>query len=392
MSKNLKVTANPRGLKTRQRRAAGVADAASMGESDTLQQRLVDAQATIARDYTRLLELEARHRHLFDSAEPILIVEATGLGVVDANAAAGTLLGVEPARLAGSLLSALFNAEAVEAIRRLRAAVLRGGRADPARIAASGQRPRLSVSGRPFRQDGNVVLLLRLETGDARSTRGERDASTERDAHARARRELASYASGAPDGVVLTDPSGRILQANSAFVELVQLATESQVRGESLGRWLGRTSVDLGVLLTNLRQRGTLKLFSTSLRGEYGTVTEVEISAAQVTADDSAVLGFTIRDVARRLAGDTHVRDDLSKSVGKLTELVGRVPLREIVGNTSDLIERMCIEAALQLTRDNRAAAAELLGLSRQSLYVKLRRYDMGDLGSAEVVEEADSP
>ena len=44
---------------------------------------------------------------------------------------------------------------------------------------------------------------------------------------------------------------------------------------------------------------------------------------------------------------------------------------------TTDLIERLCIEAALELTRDHRASAAEMLGLSRQSLYVKLRRYGM---------------
>jgi DNA-binding NtrC family response regulator len=40
----------------------------------------------------------------------------------------------------------------------------------------------------------------------------------------------------------------------------------------------------------------------------------------------------------------------------------------------------MCIEAALTLTQDNRASAADVLGLSRQSLYSKLRRYGLGDL------------
>ena len=45
-------------------------------------------------------------------------------------------------------------------------------------------------------------------------------------------------------------------------------------------------------------------------------------------------------------------------------------------------IERLGIEAALELTGDNRASAAEMLGLSRQSLYVKLRRYGLGDLAS----------
>ena len=37
------------------------------------------------------------------------------------------------------------------------------------------------------------------------------------------------------------------------------------------------------------------------------------------------------------------------------------------------------IEAALELTGDNRASAAELLGLSRQSLYVKLRRFGLAE-------------
>jgi transcriptional regulator with PAS, ATPase and Fis domain len=59
---------------------------------------------------------------------------------------------------------------------------------------------------------------------------------------------------------------------------------------------------------------------------------------------------------------------------------VGRVPLKQIVAETSDLIERLSIETALQMTRDNRALAAQLLGLSRQSLYVKLRRFGLGDL------------
>ena len=57
----------------------------------------------------------------------------------------------------------------------------------------------------------------------------------------------------------------------------------------------------------------------------------------------------------------------------------------------TDLIERMCIEAALELTGDNRASAAELLGLSRQSLYIKLRRFGIGDVGAEPLPEGADA-
>jgi DNA-binding protein Fis len=63
---------------------------------------------------------------------------------------------------------------------------------------------------------------------------------------------------------------------------------------------------------------------------------------------------------------------------------VGRTPLKDIVSETTDLIEQLCIETALEMTHDNRASAALLLGLSRQSLYVKLRRYGLGSLGNDE--------
>ena len=72
----------------------------------------------------------------------------------------------------------------------------------------------------------------------------------------------------------------------------------------------------------------------------------------------------------------------MPRSVEQLTELVGRMSLKDIVRESTDLIERLCIEAALELVGDNRASAAEMLGLSRQSFYVKLRRYGLGDLGA----------
>ena len=52
----------------------------------------------------------------------------------------------------------------------------------------------------------------------------------------------------------------------------------------------------------------------------------------------------------------------------------------EIVRESTDMIERLCIEAALKVSGDNRASAAQLLGLSRQGLYSKLRRHGLGDL------------
>jgi len=149
-----------------------------------------------------------------------------------------------------------------------------------------------------------------------------------------------------------------------------------------LDRWLGRPGVDLSVLMANLREHGAVRLFATSMRGEFGAATDVEISAVSVPNGEQPCFGFTIRNVDRRLTADSRQSRELPRSVEQLTELVGRVSLKELVRETTDVIERLCIEAALEITNDNRASAAEMLGLSRQSLYVKLRRYGLGDLDS----------
>jgi DNA-binding NtrC family response regulator len=63
--------------------------------------------------------------------------------------------------------------------------------------------------------------------------------------------------------------------------------------------------------------------------------------------------------------------------VRSIMELVGSSTLKDIVAETADVVEKMCIETAVELTRNNRVAAAEMLGLSRQSLYVKLHKYGL---------------
>jgi len=111
----------------------------------------------------------------------------------------------------------------------------------------------------------------------------------------------------------------------------------------------------------------------------HGLATEVEVSAAWLPDSDHPSIGFMLRDVGRRLAVGPQGARDLTRAVEQLTSLVGRVSLRELIRDTTDLVERHFIEAALELTDDNRTSAAEVLGVSRQSLYVKLRRHRLLD-------------
>jgi transcriptional regulator PpsR len=200
----------------------------------------------------------------------------------------------------------------------------------------------------------------------------------------KARSKLLKLMEGSPDGFVVTGADGRVITANAAFLQLAQLPNEDQARGASLEQWLGRTGVDLEILIANLRQHGSVRLFGTTVRGELGESSEVEISATTVMNGGQPCFGFVIRDVGRRLprdrATDPAQEHRLPPSIEHLSGLIGRVALKDLVREATEVIERLCIEAALELTSDNRASAAEILGLSRQSLYIKLRRYGLGPL------------
>jgi transcriptional regulator PpsR len=338
-----------------------------------LQQRLVDAQQSMERDYLRLRHLETRYRLLFQmGAEPVLIVDATTQRVIEANPAAMSLIDDGGRKLIGRPFAECFQPRSRGAVTALLGRVPAAGRSEELDARLAGTQRDLTISAALFRQDASSLFLVRLTPppADASAASANSDRSM-----------LLRVLESVPDGFVVTDADGMILSANAAFLDMTQLSAHEQLRGASLDRWLGRSGVDLSVLIANLKQQGTVRLFATTLRGQHGATTPVEISAAYVPHDEHPCLGFTVRDVGRRLTAGADDAPGLPRSVGHLTKLVGRVPLKDIVGETTDLIEKMCIEAALELTRDNRASAAEMLGLSRQSLYVKLRRYGVGDLG-----------
>jgi transcriptional regulator PpsR len=328
-----------------------------------LQQRLVEAQQSLERDYARLRHAETRYRMLFQlGSEAILIIDAGNEKVIELNPAAQSLLGASAKQLAGKPFADVFDALGGRAVTTLLNRVRNSGYADDIKLRLRAGGPTLSLSVSLFQQDRDAQFIARLALVGANG----------------------SSAAVTRTAFVVTDPDGRLLSANRAFLDVVQCPSEDRARGKSIAQWLGRPGADLSVLLANLRQHGVVRLFATTLRGELGLSTEVEISAVQVPDPTETVLGFVIRSVGRRLPATVTAGDrELPRSPEQLAELIGRVPLKDIVRESTDVIERLCIEAALQLTGDNRASAAEMLGLSRQSLYLKLHRYGLGELDSA---------
>jgi transcriptional regulator PpsR len=334
-----------------------------LGVVSAIQHKLIETQQAMERDYWQMRQAETRYRLLFQIAtDAVLVVDAGTMRVLDANRAAGTLFGVDPEELVGKAATAQIEAASRPTVEELLTSARITGRSAEVRVELAGRNTEARLSATPFRSEGATLLLVRLRAVETDRQIGEADPA------------YVDFIERTPDAVVFADAAGDIVGANPAFLDLVQLPNEEAVKGRSMREWFDQPGSDLGVVLALLKKNGVVRLLATSVRGEHGQSTEVELSAV-LFEDGQQMIGFVIRGVERRLSASSAGSVQLATAVEQLTGQLGRQSLPDLVQDTTDLVERHYISAALDLSGNNRTTAAELLGLSRQSLYVKLRRY-----------------
>ncbi len=333
-----------------------------------MQQQLIKAQMALERDYEAQREYDTRYRVLMERTQDAMVFVTVGSGrITDANASAGHLLGAARADLVGAAFAQEFDTRRRGEVMESLTSLALDDAPGHVELVGRRNRRRLRVTPTMFRAAGERVMLCRLDPAeDDRDTAGDA-----------LHQSLAAFYREGVDAIVFTDRDGVIRAANTAFLNLADAAHASAVKGRSLADFMVRGGVDLKVMLENAGRAGQMRMYATRLRSAVGTEVAVEISATWLEDRHHPAVVFVLRDASRaeamRTPGAT-VSDDAVRSV---MELVGSATLKDIVAETTDVVEKMCIETAVELTRNNRVAAAEMLGLSRQSLYVKLRKYGL---------------
>ncbi len=331
-----------------------------------LQRRLVETQQSMERDFLRLRHIEARYRILFEtSPEAVLVVDTVSYKLIEANAGAQSLLKDAGKRLVGRDFRECFQPESQGEVQSLLRTAQATGRIEMGSATLLDNASPVTVSANVFRQESGAQFLVRLT---------QREFSTAAHLKPDASLSLSEAMAHFPDGWLLTDTTGTVRSVNEEGMALLGITAASQVVGQAMERWLSRGAVDWGVIHTALKQQKPLRNFATEVKTLSGMTLPVEISGSYLAKPEPLYVIF-VRDLDRRSPSSSHTPPSLPNPFAELSQLVGRRPIKDIVGDTVDTIERMCIEAALELTHNNRASAAEMLGLSRQSLYVKLRRF-----------------
>ncbi len=331
------------------------------------QQQLVQAQMSLEQGYESRREFDARYRLLLRIVrDAVVFVSVSDGRIKDANDPAAALLGTTRDELIG----ATFNQEFRDRKREEFIEGLVGASFSEASTGIEVQtrrnRQKVILNPNVFRAGGERILICRITAAD--------DVAAKHD-------ELAANLSvlfdkGA-DAVLFTSITGVIKACNDSFLDLIDAAHVVDIKGRNLSEFLGRGQIDMSVLIENARRSGQMRMYSTKLMNDYGSKTAIEMSATYLNDRPEPELGFVIRDGSRVDAMRKQPLQGSEDSSRNVMELVGSATLKEIVTETTDVIEKMCIETAVNLTRNNRVAAAEMLGLSRQSLYVKLRKYGL---------------
>ena len=223
------------------------------------------------RDYARLRQMGMRYRALFEVvSEPVLVVDGGTLRVTEANPAAARLFDETVRRLVGRPVADCVEAGGRPVLLSLLETVRSGKQAEPLALTLARPEPTpVEVSATVFRPDAGVLFLVRLSVG----------AGTAVGQPSGTQSSVMQAIDAVPDALVVTDPGGQILYANTSFAEMAELDSTDQAVGDPLDRWLGRSGVDLGVLMSNLRRNEAVRPFPTVIRGRFRYYTPVEVSA-----------------------------------------------------------------------------------------------------------------
>jgi transcriptional regulator PpsR len=335
-------------------------------EETDLRARLLSNRQSLERSAKLQRQSDAHYRLLFETASsPLLVADADTGRIRDANPRAAALLGMTPAQLAGKKVSVIAaRGDQAEVLAMFAGVAAAGAPLSAQAHAADGTPMRLEAN--LFRAGELKLVMISIEATDAAGATSD-DESEGLDALIRQ----------APEAIVVTDEAGQAIWANEAFLSLAGIPMAAHLVGRPLDAMFQWRGTEQEIALRDARRLGSVPAFAATLNGAHGNLVEVEMSVVALRGS-TAGFGFVLRPASAAVSPRDRPAGDLAQTAEGLVELVGRVPLKDLVRDTTDVIERMCIEAALRLTGNNRAAAARALGLSRQAFYLKLDRFGIG--------------
>ncbi len=329
------------------------------------QQELMKTQLKFEREYDRYRSFDTKYRVILEQCGSAFIIVDEEGQIIDFNQKAVAI--IEKANLNQVMLEDLFyQGTSIEILSELET-LNKNTPSAALNLKIKENNKEVYLKGTFFRSNDGVHALIRLSIS-----------SSQRTSHSKEKIYLSDLYQKTSDAFVFIDEAGKIVDTNESFLILTENPNIDEVVGKSFSDFLRNTTTDLKILTDNSKRLGKIRNYATDFITSFGSKIPVTISSTWVSNEDSDFYGFILRDSSN--VEFEKQNENEQHSWEATTKLVGSAPLKELVAQTGDIAERICLETALNLTNNNKVAAAELLSLSRQSLYVKLRKHNLLDI------------
>ncbi len=329
------------------------------------QQELMKTQLKFEREYDRYRSFDTKYRVILEQCGSAFIIVDEAGQLIDFNQKAVAIL--EKADLNQMMLKDLFyQGISIDILSELET-LNKNTPSTALNLNVKETNKEVQLKGTFFRSNDGVHSLIRLSSS-----------SSQRTSHSKEKIYLSDLYQKTSDAFVFINEAGKIVDTNESFLILTENPNIDEVVGKSFSDFLKNATTDLKILTDNSKRLGKIRNYATDFITTFGSKIPVTISSTWVSNEDDDFYGFILRDSSNIELEKQN--DNEEHSWEATTKLVGSAPLKELVAQTGDIAERICLETALNLTNNNKVAAAELLSLSRQSLYVKLRKHNLLDI------------
>lgn len=316
-----------------------------------IQQRFVERQQSLEKEYWEQRRLEGRYRLLFQAAtDAVLVVDPSNFRVIDANPSGSRLFGTSSDELIGSDFASNFPLLYQVPIRELLVTTKASGQAAEIRVPIAFDGSRIELTASPLRSPDGVQVLLRARHIETAAATGGSD------------RALIDFVQRSPDAVVITDAGGKIIMANPAFHSLFDPSSRTEISGIPLAQLLDCPADEFAQTIAELREHGISSKIQSSDRGR------VSITGILLEESDQDTLGFCIRPETSSVEIESDQRRGLSvKLTAPGFELSG-TDLPTLLSRANLLLEKHLIRSALEQCAGSEEQAASVLGITVDGL------------------------
>ena len=337
-----------------------------------LQHRLIESQLMLDREINNFKRQEGIYKSVFSDCEtPQFIVDMETLLVVDLNTAAKHMVGLRRLQERNPTIYDLFSDDDNSVLHKLLLSS-RGNASGIIQVKLSdGSNAKLKTSYHLMDNKDHVLLEI-IAINNERTLH---DFSKQME-------KIPDFVKHIPDAYVLLDDKQNIVTANILFYELFEFPKNYNISSLGFETIFERPEVDTKIMFSNLKENGKIGGVLSTVKNYLGETFVAEISGCKFVSNQAIFVGLSIRPSVKLNGITTAMNRDVTLLDKQVENLVGSMSLKEIVRQTTYSIERLCIDVALKITKNNRASAAQLLGISRQSLYLKMKSQSKKQISS----------